>query len=250
VGLKSSLGRIVNKILNPLGLEMRPTGIGSTPPYFSMPTSCQIPNISTIIENIVGKKDDGVFVEVGAFDGYTFSNTWGLATRGWSGLMFEPIPKFAAAARRRHKNHAAVKIVESAIGDREDTTIVLTLGGAVTTGSSLQLSEYQRLSWARDSLSQNQIVVPSTTLDCALTDHGLLEEFDVLVIDVEGLEEQVFAGFTLEKWRPKILIVELADMHPDLVAHRVSHLNLSNSILQSGYRVVYKDHINTVFARP
>jgi hypothetical protein len=41
--------------------------------------------------------------------------------------------------------------------------------------------------------------------------------FDLLVIDVEGAERQVFAGFDLEKWMPKTLLVELEDEHPDFL---------------------------------
>jgi hypothetical protein len=41
--------------------------------------------------------------------------------------------------------------------------------------------------------------------------------FDLLVIDVEGAERQVFASFDLEKWMPKTLLVELEDEHPDFL---------------------------------
>ena len=37
--------------------------------------------------------------------------------------------------------------------------------------------------------------------------------FDVLVVDVEGKEPEVFETFELDEWKPKMLIVELEDEH-------------------------------------
>ena len=45
---------------------------------------------------------DGTFVEAGAHDGYTQSNTYYLEReRGWSGLLVEAIPELERKARRR-----------------------------------------------------------------------------------------------------------------------------------------------------
>ena len=71
--------------------------------------------------------------------------------------------------------------------------------------------------------------------------------FDVLVVDVEGFEEQVFAGFSLSDWRPKMMIVELADTHPDLTATSHSDARLGARLAAHGYNVVFKDSVNTVF---
>jgi hypothetical protein len=68
-----------------------------------------------------------------------------------------------------------------------------------------------------------------------------------LVVDVEGYESAVFAGFSLNRWLPKMLIVELADTHPDLSLMASSDAQLSSEIQATGYRIVYKDAINTVF---
>ena len=47
---------------------------------YSLSKSCQIKNLSNIYEKLFGpNKLDGYFVEVGAYDGESFSNTSGLA---------------------------------------------------------------------------------------------------------------------------------------------------------------------------
>ena len=38
----------------------------------------------------------GTFVEVGAFDGWSYSHTVCLAQLGWRGLYIEPVPEHAA----------------------------------------------------------------------------------------------------------------------------------------------------------
>ena len=46
---------------------------------------CQIPNLADIYLENFGYKRDGYFVEVGAYDGVSWSNTFGLAAIGWGG---------------------------------------------------------------------------------------------------------------------------------------------------------------------
>jgi FkbM family methyltransferase len=45
-----------------------------------------------IYENLFQKKVKGTFVDIGAYDGITFSNTYFLEKIGWQGLAAEPIP--------------------------------------------------------------------------------------------------------------------------------------------------------------
>src|SRR5438477_11707310 len=62
--------------------------------------------------DLFGGQVEGFFIEMGAFDGYHFSVTYGLEAVGWNGLLVEGIPAAcrACAARRPHSRvvHAAV----------------------------------------------------------------------------------------------------------------------------------------------
>ncbi|MCX8505445.1 MAG: hypothetical protein ORN98_02375, partial [Alphaproteobacteria bacterium] len=60
--------------------------------YYPMANDCQIKDLAKHYENLFGKKDKGVFVEIGAFDGQEVSNTAGLADLGWRGVYVEPVP--------------------------------------------------------------------------------------------------------------------------------------------------------------
>ena len=78
------------------------------------------------------------------------------------------------------------------------------------------------------------------------------KEFDVLVVDVEGKEAEVFETFELDEWKPKMLIVELEDEHPSFQKYTdlISKIkNLRRYINRRGYVEIFKDEINTVFIR-
>jgi FkbM family methyltransferase len=217
--------------------------------FYPQQPSCQIPYLYSLFELFLGKRNDGIFVEVGANDGVSFSNTWGLAEQGWRGYLIEPIPEFADSCRRNHKNHASVSVFQYAIGNLDNKNLVFNIAGALTTANSALRTEYESVDWALSSLTNKEITVPSKRLDTFLTENGLGHDFDVLVVDVEGFEAEVFSGFELVEWRPKMIIVELVDTHPDLKSTATSDAQLGERILLSGYRIVSKDVINTVFVR-
>lgn len=102
--------------------------------------------------------------------------------------------------------------------------------------------EYQQLRWAGEAFAQGEVVrVEMQTLDTLLADRRFQPGFDLRVVDVEEYEPEVFAGFDLEKWRPKMMIVELTDAHPFVTSNRRRHAELSRSIQSAGYDVLLKD---------
>jgi hypothetical protein len=70
---------------------------------------------------------------------------------------------------------------------------------------------------------------------------------DLVVIDVEGAEAAVLRGFSLARWRPRMLIIELVHTHPDLHSVSAGDAHLQRLIEEARYSVVYKDSVNTVF---
>lgn len=55
-----------------------------------------------LIENIFNDREDGIFVDIGAHDGVSFSNTLKLEQLGWKGIAVEPMPQtYATLAENR-----------------------------------------------------------------------------------------------------------------------------------------------------
>ena len=217
--------------------------------YYQSQPSCQIPYLNFIIELFLGTRSDGIYVEVGAFDGLFASNTWGLAVRGWKGYLVEPVPALAEACRANYRDFKNVSVCQHAIAGPGQSSITLSLAGTLTTASIEQATEYASVPWALDSLTGEVIDVPALDLDTFLESRGVQPDFDILVVDVEGFESTVFQGFDIARWRPRMMIVELADVHPDLTASARKDALLGKSLVQAGFTVVFKDSINTVLVR-
>lgn len=106
---------------------------------YPVANTCQVPffkSLSDVYEFTFGYKKAGVFVEVGAYDGESFSNTSGLADLGWEGHYLEPIPQYAAAAAARHASNAPrVRVHTVAVGERDGEVISLSPAGPFTSSS-------------------------------------------------------------------------------------------------------------------
>lgn len=234
--------RVRRLVGRPAATPVTPSGY-----YADVSPTCQIPHLSFLYERYLGSRSDGRFVEVGAYDGYSFSNTSCLATAGWHGVYVEPVEEFATRCRDRYADNPRIEVVHAAIGATEGP-LVVNVAGSLSTANPELLTEYERTWWARASTAERSTVtVPQLTLDRLLESRSTPPGFDLLVVDVEGFEQQVFAGFDLDAWRPTMMIVELADAHPDLVTTRSDDARLLLSIVDRGYVVAYKDSINTVF---
>ena len=241
---------ITRRLLWRAGFELRrvaPAVPSGAVDFYQTSPTCQIPTLPFLLEFYFGRRTTGTFVEVGAFDGYSYSNTSCLAEVGWQGMYLEPVPAAAELCRSRYSLNPNITVHELAIGALEGS-LTIRVGGALSTSDAKTYDEFQNIEWAKSAFSQPETVtVKQTTLDLFLQSHGVKPNFELLVVDVEGFETEVFAGFSLDRWLPKMMIVELTDTHPDLVASRNDHAKLSDDICRMGYVITYKDVINTVF---
>lgn len=207
--------------------------------YYPFHWSCQIPLLSKRIESILGARQKGYFVDVGGYDGKTFSNTWGLAQRGWHGIVIEPVPVHADEARFTHRSHPGVEVVQVAVAASPGST-ELYISGPYTSS--------QRESAQRSGQGDlDRLEVNSDRLDSLLEAKGAPRRFDLLSVDVEGAEAEVFGSFSLEEWRPQVIILEAHDFHLDVTVRQREASNLVNDVCQAGYLVAYKDDINVLF---
>jgi FkbM family methyltransferase len=222
------------------------------PTNYAFPSSCQIPGlVDRYRELFAGVKVDGTFVEVGAYNGEDFSNTSGLADLGWVGLYIEPVPRYAHACARRHAVNREVRVASCAIGS-EVGEIDLYLGEGLSTVLPAQVDVYEQIDWTRGFHTGERVRVKQFPLEHLLLEAGVEPGFDLLVVDVEGAEDVVLSSFSLEHWKPRVMIIELVDHHPsfqpfDDVVHRSA--SLRGRIKGAGYSEYYLDDVNTIFVR-
>lgn len=208
---------------------------------------CQIPPLLDIYTEVFGYKTDGYFVEVGAFDCYTWSNTWPLAQAGWHGIYYEPQPDMVAKCREYYGDTDNIIIRQMALSD-EPGTATLYLGGSISTIDKETRDEYMKVPWSSvtghgDGKSIN---VVTSTLDIELESLSWPVGFDVLVVDTEGTEYKVLSGLTISKWLPTLCIVESHDLHKDeYLAAKAGAID--EYFEAAGYDKIYTDSINSIY---
>jgi FkbM family methyltransferase len=147
----------------------------------------------------------GTFVEAGAHDGYTQSNTYFLERRhGWSGVLVEAIPELRQRARRRRRRSQVVGC--ALVGpDFAQDTVEVRFGDLMSTvgGDGSHASGGLAVTGRRGY----SVEVPARTLSSVLDDAGL-QDVDLLVLDVEGHELDVLAGLDLDRHAPRYMLIE------------------------------------------
>jgi len=219
--------------------------------FYSPPSNCQVPFLGEKWDLIFGRRSEGYFVEVGAYDGENFSNTSCLADAGWAGLYIEPIEEFAVKCRARHSANSRVSVLNCAASDAAGVAQIF-IGDTLTTLVGDQVADYAKIDWAKDLHRGESRDIRTQRLDAILEEAKAPVGFDALVVDVEGAEDKVMAGFDIARWQPKVILIELEDEHPDFRDNaRVvnSAASIRARIEGLGYSAFFKDHINTLYVR-
>lgn len=176
---------------------------------------------------LFGLDHRGFYVDVGANDGIFVSNTYALYSRGWRGVCVDPNPvAFAALLRHRPED----KCVNAAIGDHPG---IVELGwqGNITEGSAVR----------NDARPGERCQVQLKTLTEVLREQGAPSEFELLSIDVEGMEHEVLLSLDWQAYRPRLIIMEYN-------SEGKVNGEAFDLLLQKGYRPVLINRWNILFS--
>jgi FkbM family methyltransferase len=214
---------------------------------FNIGSDCQVVDLHVIYDTYFKDVDIGTFVEVGAYDGRSWSNTCCLADIGWKGLYIEPITEYADLCKYNHiKNNVIVENCAVGIVDGENKFYV---GGGLTTSDELVKNAQEKM-FGKDTYNVSNVIVKTHRLESIFKKHEIPLEFDLLVVDTEGSEHVVFDSFNLGEYTPKMIIVELCDVHPSFNEYELLQTRsneVRKKIIANGYKEVYVDCINTIF---
>lgn len=156
-------------------------------------------------------------VEVGAARPDYLSISASFRKAGWKVIAIEPNPAFCEAHRAQ-----GLDVLQYACSDENkddvDFFVVDSLGANYMGGhvsnesfSSLGINGKfeEQFNTVRENTTTNVIKVSVRTLDTILAQHEPnLKSIDILAVDVEGWELKVMRGFSVEKYHPKVVILE------------------------------------------
>ena len=152
-------------------------------------------------------KRDGVFVDVGAHNGVTFSNSYMLETSlGWHGVCLEPIERHFKRLARRRK---CVALNACAYNRRDNVSFsMVSYNADMLSGitETYDPQHYGRIGGERGVIEE--VTVPALPLRDVLRDAGITR-VDFISIDTEGSELQVVQGIDFDAVFVDVLVIEL-----------------------------------------
>jgi len=181
-----------------------------------------------ILDNARGTR----FLDIGAYDGKTLSSTRALVARGWSGVYVEPNPTILDSLKEVAYISGS-DVLPVAVGTSCGTMPFYVTGDMV---SSLDKTHAEK--WERNAS------IVFDTIDVEVIDINTLAErigynYDMLNLDVEGINWVVFQQFDWSKWKFNVVCIEYDDKLSEI----------QKTLEAAGFRLVYISPENVVATR-
>ncbi|MBB4198512.1 FkbM family methyltransferase [Rhodoblastus sphagnicola] len=177
-------------------------------------------NVDLIVrEHFFKNADKGIFLEVGAAHPDWLSVSASFRAAGWRIIPIEPNPEFCRLHRQR-----GYEILEYACGDHDQDDVSFTVvdtSGVIYDGAPITYESYSSLGMRGDYLKQfhrdapvgNYKIMPISVkmrrLDGILAAHAAdVTQIDIVSVDVEGWELEVMKGLDMDRFKPKVLVIE------------------------------------------
>lgn len=154
----------------------------------------------------------GVFFDVGAFEPITISNSHHFYLSGWKVYCFEANPEKIPLLQknREHVFHYAISDTDP---NEPIPFEIVDINGWTASYSAIKVSEnYKRIFGWNDQCIVRTINIRQKTLNTIIQEEIQdLDTIDIMSVDIEGHELQCLKGLDLDKYPPKIIVLENAD---------------------------------------
>jgi len=181
-------------------------------------------------------KKDGVFLDIGANDYRERSVTYYLEKYlQWSGIAVDALSKFAEGYQKYRPNTTFFPFF---IGDESDKDIDFYI---ITSSPNNRMSSYSEIVREENSGNTIKVQVKTITLD-DLLEKNPLSHIDLMVMDIELAEPVALKGFSIDKYKPELVVIE---MHEEVAAQIHQYLSNHNYVAIEPYSQI--DELNDYY---
>jgi FkbM family methyltransferase len=186
--------------------------------------------------------DVGTFLDIGAYDGKTFSNTHQLALNGWKGVCVEPSSGPFSRLVELYRDNKDIELVNCAvIDDYSDPRSLIPFyesgGDAISSTEEMHTAKWS----AVDFRTVYVMPVPMARIERMFGNN-----FDFINIDVEGKNVEILEGFKGILENAKLICIEHDSKFAQI--QKVMDVYDLSEIHRNGENVIYgrkKDGSNT-----
>jgi FkbM family methyltransferase len=190
-----------------------------------------------IIQSYFSRKlKKGRYVDVGCHHPRRGSNTYGLYRKGWSGILID-LEKTKVLANQLSRRRD--KVVLAAVNDTEEWMEIFS-DKAYSTNTTIKKNQ--------DSTKEQSIGhIKTQTLTNILNEQNFQKKFELLSIDVEGVDLQVLKGIDLKCYQPQIICIENWDSKDGVSA--ILNSEIHQYLNNQSYELVAFSGLSTIYQR-
>jgi FkbM family methyltransferase len=202
-------------------------------------------NEEQIILDFFGPNFIGKVLDIGANDGKTLSNSLACIERGWIGHLLEPSENAYNKLHDLHAPNMFVRTYKLGIGNKTGFVKFYSSGEHLGKGDSDLLSTAKQSELKRWEGSKNNFIETEALLS-TWDDFIIMNipenqrNFDLISIDVEGLDYDVLSQINLEEVKCKMLIVETNSIADEIYIYYCAKF---------GMKLYHKNQENLIFVK-
>lgn len=186
-----------------------------------------------LVDQILGRKENGFFLDIGAHNGITFSNSYFFEkARTWNGICVEPIKEVFLELKKNRTCHCENVAIFKETGKVKFQKVSGV--GEMLSGikSNLNDNHLEKFKKEMDEAGETVEVIECSSI--TIEDLQLkydFEEIDYISIDIEGGEFDVITSIDFKKIKVSCLTIENNDDSDD---------RIKNYLIKSGYYFLFK----------
>ena len=171
------------------------------------------------------QKTNGFYIELGANNGLLQSNTaFFEKNRGWKGILIEPCEQNYNLCKINRPNSSCYNCACVSSEYKEDSIS----GDFIRDTDDIKDSLMFSINSSRRK-NNNNSNVKALTLEKILDHENINCEIDLLSLDVEGFELEVLKGINFDKYKPKVLLIEI---------YNFNYNEIIKYLLNYGYKLI------------